>query len=122
MGDAAQVAPLGSVVSHAVARAGDSPVHVSRKGWLESRHREQQLTSTPALATTYRPAAEMTATRWPGGSRHLGQSSPSVRRSPLAPPSSSTADPALRVSPHEPLRKGTNEEDPSAGFRPARRY
>jgi len=31
----------------------------------------QQLTSTPALAAIYRPDAEMAATRWPGGSRHL---------------------------------------------------
>jgi AraC-like DNA-binding protein len=44
---------------------------VPLKGWLQSRHRGQQLTSTPALATIYRPDAEMTATRWPGGSRHL---------------------------------------------------
>jgi AraC-like DNA-binding protein len=44
---------------------------VPLKGWLESRHRGQQLTSTPALASIYRPDAEMTATWWPGGSRHL---------------------------------------------------
>jgi AraC-like DNA-binding protein len=46
-------------------------VHVPLNGWLESRHRGQQLTSTPVLAAIYRPEAEMTATRWPGGSRHL---------------------------------------------------
>ena len=40
-------------------------------GWLESRYRGQQLTSTPALASIYRPDAEMAATWWPGGSRHL---------------------------------------------------
>jgi AraC-like DNA-binding protein len=47
-------------------------VNVPLKGWLESRHRGRQVTSTPALATTYRPDAEVTVTRWPGGSRHLG--------------------------------------------------
>jgi AraC-like DNA-binding protein len=46
-------------------------VHVPLHGWLESRHRGQQLTSTPARAAIYRPDAEMMATRWPGGSRHL---------------------------------------------------
>ncbi|MCW2627247.1 MAG: putative AraC-family transcriptional regulator [Mycobacterium sp.] len=46
-------------------------VCVPRKGWLESRHRGQQLTSTPALAAIYRPDAEMAVTRWPAGSRHL---------------------------------------------------
>jgi hypothetical protein len=46
-------------------------VNVPLEGWLESRHRGQQLTSTPALAAIYRPDAEMAATRWPGGSRHL---------------------------------------------------
>lgn len=46
-------------------------VCVPLEGWLESRHRGQQLTSTPALAAIYRPDAEMAATRWPGGSRHL---------------------------------------------------
>jgi AraC-like DNA-binding protein len=46
-------------------------VCVPLKGWLESRHRGQLLTSTPALAAVYRPDAEMAATRWPGGSRHL---------------------------------------------------
>ena len=46
-------------------------VCVPLEGWLESRHRGQQLTSTPRLASVYRPDAEMTATRWPGGSRHL---------------------------------------------------
>jgi AraC-like DNA-binding protein len=46
-------------------------VCVPLNGWLESRHRGQQLSSTPALASVYRPDAEMTVTRWPGGSRHL---------------------------------------------------
>jgi AraC-like DNA-binding protein len=45
-------------------------VCVPLKGWLESRHRGQQLTSTPALASVYRPDAEI-STWWPGGSRHL---------------------------------------------------
>ena len=46
-------------------------VLVPLQGWLESRHRGQQLISTPVLAAVYRPDAEMMATRWPGGSRHL---------------------------------------------------
>ncbi|HZA08976.1 AraC family transcriptional regulator [Mycobacterium sp.] len=46
-------------------------VCVPLKGWLKSRHRGQQLTSTPALATIYRPDAEIATTWWPGGSRHL---------------------------------------------------
>jgi hypothetical protein len=46
-------------------------VHVPLKGWLESRHRGQQLILTPVLAAIYRPDAEMVAIRWPGGSRHL---------------------------------------------------
>jgi AraC-like DNA-binding protein len=46
-------------------------VHVPLKGWLESRHRGQQLTSTPALAAIFRPDGATTVTRWPGGSRHL---------------------------------------------------
>jgi AraC-like DNA-binding protein len=44
---------------------------VPLNGWLESRHRGQQLTSTPTLASIYRPDAGMTATYWPGDSRHL---------------------------------------------------
>ncbi len=40
-------------------------------GWLESRYRGQPLISTPTLASIYRPDAEMAATWWPGGSRHL---------------------------------------------------
>jgi AraC-like DNA-binding protein len=46
-------------------------VHVPLQGWLESQHRGQQLILTPVLAAIYRPDAEMTVTRWPGGSRHL---------------------------------------------------
>ena len=40
-------------------------------GWLHSRHRGQELTSTTARASIYRPDAEIVTTRWPGGSRHL---------------------------------------------------
>jgi len=40
-------------------------------GWLESRHRGQLLTSTPAMGSIYRPDAGIATTRWPGGSRHL---------------------------------------------------
>jgi AraC-like DNA-binding protein len=46
-------------------------VHVPLNGWLESRHRGQQLTSTPALASIFGPDGDTTVTRWPGGSRHL---------------------------------------------------
>jgi AraC-like DNA-binding protein len=46
-------------------------VCVPLNGWLESRHRGQQLTATPTLASIYRPDAKMTVTRWPGGSRLL---------------------------------------------------
>jgi AraC-like DNA-binding protein len=46
-------------------------VHVPIEGWLESRHRGVQLTSTPALAAIFRPDGATTVTRWPGGSRHL---------------------------------------------------
>jgi AraC-like DNA-binding protein len=49
-------------------------VNVPLKGWLKSRHRGQQLTSTPAVATNYRPDAEVRVTHWPGGSRHLAVS------------------------------------------------
>ena len=44
---------------------------VPLNGWLESRHRGQQLTLTPTLASVYRPDADMAATRWPAGSRAL---------------------------------------------------
>jgi len=46
-------------------------VCVPLEGWLETRHRGQQVTSTPTLASIYRPDAEMVVTRWPAGSRHL---------------------------------------------------
>ena len=46
-------------------------VHVPMEGWLESRHRGQQLTSTPMLASVYLPDGDIAVTRWPGGSRHL---------------------------------------------------
>jgi AraC-like DNA-binding protein len=49
-------------------------VHVPLNGWVKSRHRGQRLTSTPALATTYRPDAEVTVTHWPAGSRQLAVS------------------------------------------------
>src|SRR4029077_2661900 len=49
-------------------------VNVPLKGWLKSRHRGQQLTSTAAVATNYRPDAEVTVTHWPGGSRRLAVS------------------------------------------------
>jgi AraC-like DNA-binding protein len=52
-------------------RAASYHLCVPLKGWLESRHRGQQLTLTPALASVHRPDAEMTVTWWPGGSRHL---------------------------------------------------
>jgi AraC-like DNA-binding protein len=46
-------------------------VDVPINGGLESRHRGRQLTSTPELATVFRPDGETMVTRWPGGSRHL---------------------------------------------------
>jgi len=46
-------------------------VCVPLEGWLEARHRGQQVTSTPTLASVYRPDAEIAVTRWPAGSRHL---------------------------------------------------
>lgn len=46
-------------------------VHVPMEGWLESRHRGQQLTSTPMLASLYLPDGDIAVTRWPGGSHHL---------------------------------------------------
>jgi hypothetical protein len=46
-------------------------VCVPLRGWIQARHRGQELTSTPALGSIYRPDAGITVTRWPGGSRHL---------------------------------------------------
>ncbi|MCW2686372.1 MAG: AraC family transcriptional regulator [Mycobacterium sp.] len=46
-------------------------VCVPLKGSLESWHRGLELTSTPELASVYRPDGEMRVPRWPGGSRHL---------------------------------------------------
>jgi AraC-like DNA-binding protein len=46
-------------------------VCVPLEGWLEARHRGQQVTSTPTRASVYRPDAEIAITRWPAGSRHL---------------------------------------------------
>jgi AraC-like DNA-binding protein len=44
---------------------------VPLEGRLEARHRGQHVTSTPTLASVYRPDAEIEITRWPAGSRHL---------------------------------------------------
>lgn len=44
---------------------------VPLNGWLQSCHRGQHLTSSPVMGSIYRPDAEMTATRWPAGSRQL---------------------------------------------------
>ena len=49
-------------------------VNVPLKGFVKSQHRGQQLTSTPTLATNYRPDAEVAVTHWPGGSRRLAVS------------------------------------------------
>jgi AraC-like DNA-binding protein len=46
-------------------------VCVPLEGWLQTRHRGQQVTSTPTLASVYRPDAEIVVDRWPAGSRHL---------------------------------------------------
>jgi AraC-like DNA-binding protein len=46
-------------------------VCVPLEGRLETRHRGQQVTSTPTLASVYRPDADIAVTRWPAGSRHL---------------------------------------------------
>jgi AraC-like DNA-binding protein len=47
-------------------------IHVPIKGLLESRHRGREVISTPVMASVYRPHTDMTVTRWPGGTRHLG--------------------------------------------------
>ncbi len=47
-------------------------VHVPVDGRLESQYLGQRWLSTPATATIYGPEAEMSVTRWPGASRHLG--------------------------------------------------
>jgi AraC-like DNA-binding protein len=46
-------------------------VCVPLRGWVQTRHRGQELTSTPALGSIYRPDEQIMVTRWPGGSRHL---------------------------------------------------
>jgi AraC-like DNA-binding protein len=46
-------------------------VCVPLEGRLEARHRGQQVTSTPTLASVYRPDADIAVTRWPAGSRHI---------------------------------------------------
>ncbi|MEZ0354205.1 AraC family transcriptional regulator [Mycobacterium sp. pR1184] len=47
-------------------------VHVPIDGRLESQYLGQRWVSTPATATIYGPRAEMSVTRWPAASRHLG--------------------------------------------------
>lgn len=47
-------------------------IHLTLDGRLESQYLGRHLVSTPAVATIYRPEAEMSVTRWPGGTRHLG--------------------------------------------------
>jgi AraC-like DNA-binding protein len=49
-------------------------VNVPLKGFVKSQHRGQELTSTPTLATNYRPDAEVRVIHWPGGSRRLAVS------------------------------------------------
>ena len=44
---------------------------VPLEGALQSRHRGEELTATPALASIYRPDAELTVTHWHAASRHL---------------------------------------------------
>jgi AraC-like DNA-binding protein len=46
-------------------------VCVPLEGRLEARHRGRQVTSTPTLASVYRPDADIAVTRWPARSRHL---------------------------------------------------
>jgi AraC-like DNA-binding protein len=46
-------------------------VCVPLRGSVQTRHRGEELTSTPALGSIYRPDAEIKVTRWPAGSRHL---------------------------------------------------
>jgi AraC-like DNA-binding protein len=46
-------------------------VCVPLRGWVQTRHRGQELTSTTALGSIYRPDEQIMVTRWPGGSRHL---------------------------------------------------
>jgi AraC-like DNA-binding protein len=47
-------------------------IHIPLSGHLESRYSGQELISTPTMASIYGPVADMTVTRWPAGSRHLG--------------------------------------------------
>ena len=46
-------------------------VNVPLKGWLRSRHRGQETTPSPEVASIYRPDGEIAVTRWPGGTRNL---------------------------------------------------
>ncbi|MDT5327463.1 MAG: hypothetical protein QOF25_4615 [Mycobacterium sp.] len=46
-------------------------VCIPLEGRLEARHRGQYVTSTPTLASVYRPDAEIVVTQWPARSRHL---------------------------------------------------
>jgi AraC-like DNA-binding protein len=46
-------------------------VNIPLNGWLESRHRGQEITVTPQAASVFRPDGETTVNRWPGGTRNL---------------------------------------------------
>lgn len=46
-------------------------VHIPLRGWLESLDRGRPVILTPALAKIFCPDADITTTRWPGGSHHL---------------------------------------------------
>jgi AraC-like DNA-binding protein len=46
-------------------------INVPLNGGLESRHRGLEITSSPEVASIYRPDGEMTVTRWPAGTRNL---------------------------------------------------
>jgi AraC-like DNA-binding protein len=47
-------------------------IHIPLSGELESVYRGERFTSTPELATIYGPDTELSVTRWPAGTRHLG--------------------------------------------------
>jgi AraC-like DNA-binding protein len=82
-------------------------VHVPLEGWLESRHRGQQLTSTPDLASLYLPDDDISVTRWPGGSRHLTVKIDRVAvDSALQALLNGPADSPVAFSPTMPLKAG----------------
>jgi len=82
-------------------------VHVPMEGWLESRHRGQQLTSTPDLASLYLPDDDISVTRWPGGSRHLTVKIDRVAvDSALQALLNGPADSPVAFSPTMPLKAG----------------